>query len=151
AGSGAARARSRRRPDPAPAGRGHGRPFFRSARNPDIRLPADEAAVRLRLSPTRARGGRADPRRRRRVRGRGGLSSPAAVLMRLLVLGGTKFLGRAVVQEALARGHDVTLFNRGRTNPELFPGAEKIRGDRTKDFSALAGRSWDAALDMSTF
>ncbi len=71
--------------------------------------------------------------------------------MRLLVLGGTKFLGRAVVEEALARGHEVTLFNRGRTNPELFPDAEKIRGDRTEDLSFLSGRSWDAALDMSTF
>jgi 2'-hydroxyisoflavone reductase len=71
--------------------------------------------------------------------------------MRLLVLGGTKFLGRAVVEEALARGHDVTLFNRGQTNPELFPDAEQIRGDRTRDLDALAGGSWDAALDMSTF
>ena len=44
--------------------------------------------------------------------------------MRLLVLGGTKFLGRAAVETALARGHEVTLFNRGETNPELFPDAE---------------------------
>jgi len=71
--------------------------------------------------------------------------------MRLLVLGGTKFLGRAVVEAALARGHDVTLFNRGRTNPELFPEVEKIRGDRTQDLNALAGHRWDAALDMATF
>jgi 2'-hydroxyisoflavone reductase len=71
--------------------------------------------------------------------------------MRLLVLGGTKFLGRAVVEEALARGHEVTLFNRGQTNPELFPDVEKIRGDRTEDLSSLAGRGWHAALDMSTF
>jgi 2'-hydroxyisoflavone reductase len=71
--------------------------------------------------------------------------------MRLLVLGGTKFLGRALVEAALARGHEVTLFNRGQTNPELFPDLEKIRGDRTKDLGALAGRSWDAALDMATF
>jgi 2'-hydroxyisoflavone reductase len=71
--------------------------------------------------------------------------------MRLLVLGGTKFLGRPVVETALARGHDVTLFNRGRTNPELFPEAELIRGDREQDLSALRGRSWDAAIDMATF
>ena len=71
--------------------------------------------------------------------------------MRLLVLGGTKFLGRAVVEAALARGHEVTLFNRGQTNPELFPDAEKIRGDRTEDLTPLDGRSWDAVLDMSTF
>jgi 2'-hydroxyisoflavone reductase len=71
--------------------------------------------------------------------------------MRLLVLGGTKFLGRAVVDEALARDHEVTLFNRGQTNPELFPDVEKIRGDRTQDLSAFVGRRWDAAIDMATF
>jgi 2'-hydroxyisoflavone reductase len=71
--------------------------------------------------------------------------------MRLLVLGGTRFLGRATVEAALAGGHDVTLFNRGVTNPELFPEAEKLRGDRTRDLGALAGREWDALLDMATF
>lgn len=71
--------------------------------------------------------------------------------MRLLVLGGTKFLGRGVVETALARGHEVTLFNRGRTNPELFPEAERIRGDREQDLGALRGRRWDAAIDMATF
>ena len=48
--------------------------------------------------------------------------------MKLLVLGGTKFLGRAVVEAALARGHELTLFNRGETNPGLFPDAERLRG-----------------------
>jgi 2'-hydroxyisoflavone reductase len=67
--------------------------------------------------------------------------------MRLLVLGGTKFLGRALVEAALARGHELTLFNRGETNPDLFPGVEHIRGDRAADLSALAGRTWDAAVD----
>ena len=71
--------------------------------------------------------------------------------MKLLVLGGTKFLGRSVVEAALARGHEITLFNRGRTNPHLFPETEKIRGDRARDLDPLRGRSWDAALDMSTF
>ena len=71
--------------------------------------------------------------------------------MRLLVLGGTKFLGRAAVEVALARGHEVTLFNRGETNPELFPEAEKLRGDRTADLSALEGREWDAVLDPSGY
>ncbi len=71
--------------------------------------------------------------------------------MRLLVLGGTKFLGRAAVEVALARGHEVTLFNRGETNPELFPEAEKLRGDRTADLSALDGREWDAVLDPSGY
>ena len=71
--------------------------------------------------------------------------------MRVLVLGGTKFLGRAAVEEALARGHEVTLFNRGETNPELFPEAEKLRGDRTADLDALRGREWDAVLDPSGY
>jgi 2'-hydroxyisoflavone reductase len=71
--------------------------------------------------------------------------------MRLLVLGGTKFLGRAAVEAALARGDEVTLFNRGETNPELFPEAEKIRGDRTGDLSELRGREWDAVLDPSGY
>ncbi len=71
--------------------------------------------------------------------------------MKLLVLGGTKFLGRATVEAALARGHDVTLFNRGQSNPELFPDAEKLRGDRESDLSALEGRAWDAVIDPSGY
>ena len=67
--------------------------------------------------------------------------------MRLLILGGTVFLGRHLVEAALARGHTVTLFNRGQHNPELFPAVEKLRGDRTGDLSALAGRTWDAVID----
>ncbi len=71
--------------------------------------------------------------------------------MKLLVLGGTKFLGRAAVDAALARGHEVTLFNRGETNPELHPQAEKLRGDREHDLSALEGRVWDAVIDPSGY
>ncbi len=71
--------------------------------------------------------------------------------MRLLVLGGTKFLGRAVVEEALARGDEVTLFNRGTTNADLFPDVEKLRGDRDGDLSALEGREWDAVVDPSAY
>jgi 2'-hydroxyisoflavone reductase len=71
--------------------------------------------------------------------------------VRLLVLGGTKFLGRAAVESALERGHQVTLFNRGETNPELFPQAERLRGDRDGDLSALEGREWDAVIDPSGF
>jgi 2'-hydroxyisoflavone reductase len=71
--------------------------------------------------------------------------------LRLLVLGGTKFLGRAAVEEALVRGHEVTLFNRGQTNPELFPEAEKLRGDRDGDLAALGGREWDAVIDPSGY
>jgi 2'-hydroxyisoflavone reductase len=71
--------------------------------------------------------------------------------MKLLVLGGTKFLGRGTVEAALARGHEVTIFNRGQTNPELFPEAEKLHGDRTQDLSALSGRAWDAVVDTSGY
>lgn len=68
--------------------------------------------------------------------------------MDILVIGGTRFLGRHIVDAALASGHRLTLFNRGQTNPELFPEAEKLRGDRTSDLSALQGRHWDAAIDI---
>ncbi len=71
--------------------------------------------------------------------------------MRLLILGGTKFLGRAVAGTALARGHDVTLFTRGQTNADLFPEAEHLHGDRTSDLSALAGRRFDAVVDTSGY
>ena len=71
--------------------------------------------------------------------------------MRLLVIGGTLFLGRAVAEDALARGHELTLFNRGTTNPDLFPEAEHLRGDRKEDLSALAGRTWDAVIDTSGY
>ena len=74
--------------------------------------------------------------------------SPARAL-RMLVLGGTNFIGPHQVEYALARGHEVTLFNRGRTNPHLFPGVEKLVGDRTGDLRALEGRSWDVVVDNS--
>src|SRR5437868_12207374 len=68
--------------------------------------------------------------------------------MKLLILGGTVFLGRHLTEAALARGHDVILFNRGRHNADLFPGVEKLRGDRDGDLTALGGRQWDAAIDV---
>jgi 2'-hydroxyisoflavone reductase len=71
--------------------------------------------------------------------------------MKLLILGGTKFLGRHLVEAALARGHEVTLFNRGQLNPELFPDVEKLRGDRDGGLDALKGRSWDAVVDPSGY
>ncbi len=67
--------------------------------------------------------------------------------MNLLIIGGTRFLGRHLVDSALARGHDVTLFNRGKTNPELFPQIETIIGDREHDIEKLSGRTWDAVID----
>ena len=72
--------------------------------------------------------------------------------MRLLVLGGTSFVGRHVVETALERGHRVTIFNRGRTNPTLFPEVERLRGDRERgDLAALRGRTWYAVVDMSGY
>ncbi|MFK4087398.1 NAD-dependent epimerase/dehydratase family protein [Kribbella sp. NPDC020789] len=70
--------------------------------------------------------------------------------MRLLVLGGTKNLGRHVVEAALRDGHEVTLFNRGTTNPGLFPQVRRIIGERA-DPSALAAGEWDQVIDMSGF
>src|ERR1700726_316357 len=72
-------------------------------------------------------------------------------IMKLLVLGGTVFLGRHIVAAALEREHEVTLFNRGQHNPNLFPTVEKLRGDRSGDLSALEGRQWDAVIDTSGF
>jgi 2'-hydroxyisoflavone reductase len=72
--------------------------------------------------------------------------------MRLLVLGGTGFVGRQIVAGALAGGDEVTLFNRGRTAPDLFPGAGLLRGDRAGDLGALRdGGPWDAAIDVSGY
>jgi 2'-hydroxyisoflavone reductase len=67
--------------------------------------------------------------------------------VKLLILGGTLFVGRSLVEAALARGHEVTLFNRGLSNAGLFPEVEKVRGDRAGDLSALKGRRWDALID----
>ena len=69
--------------------------------------------------------------------------------MKILILGGTAFLGPQIVEAALARKHTVTLFNRGKTRPSLFPDVEKLRGDREKDeYDALKNRQWDAAVDV---
>ena len=72
--------------------------------------------------------------------------------MRILVLGGTAFLGRAHVAEALRRGHHVTTFNRGRTWPDL-PGVEVVRGDRTEeaDLERLRAGRWDVVVDTSGY
>jgi 2'-hydroxyisoflavone reductase len=71
--------------------------------------------------------------------------------MRILVLGGTQFLGRTVVELALERGHDLTLFNRGRTRPNLFPNAEHLVGNRDGDLDAVRGRDFDAVIDTSGY
>jgi 2'-hydroxyisoflavone reductase len=80
--------------------------------------------------------------------------------MNVLVLGGTNFVGRHIVRELLDARHQVALFNRGKTNPDLFPDAEHLVGDRDSDLSALeatvvdraaAGRSFDACVDVSGY
>ncbi len=71
--------------------------------------------------------------------------------LRILILGGTGFLGPHLVENGRARGHTLTLFNRGKTHPELFPEVEKLRGDRDGQLDALKGRSWDAAIDTSGY
>ena len=71
--------------------------------------------------------------------------------MRVLVLGGTQFIGRHVVDALVAQGDDVTLFNRGKTNPGLFAECEHLVGDRNGDLSSLAGREWDATIDPSAY
>ena len=84
---------------------------------------------------------------------------------KILVLGGTNFLGPAFVEAALAKGHEITLFNRGKTNPGLFPNVEKLKGQRRRprpdrpvddknpaqDLKALEGRKWDAVVDPSAY
>ncbi|WP_189048300.1 NAD-dependent epimerase/dehydratase family protein [Aliidongia dinghuensis] len=72
-------------------------------------------------------------------------------MFRLLILGGTQFLGRHLVEAALARHHHVTLFTRGKTNPTLFPQIEHLVGDRAGDLRALTGRRWDAVIDTSGY
>jgi 2'-hydroxyisoflavone reductase len=71
--------------------------------------------------------------------------------VRLLLLGGPKFVGLALIEAALERGHQVTTFNRGQTNPELFPEVEKLQGDRDGELDSLRGGSWDAVVDTSGY
>lgn len=67
--------------------------------------------------------------------------------MKLLIIGGTVFLGRYLVEAALSRGHEVTLFNRGLHNADLFPEVERLRGNRHSNLDALRGRRWDVVID----
>jgi 2'-hydroxyisoflavone reductase len=80
----------------------------------------------------------------RTARGLGGRT------VRVLVLGGTGFIGPYQIRSLLAQGHEVTMFNRGQTNPGLFPELEKLRGDRNGDLESLRGRSWDVVIDNSS-
>jgi 2'-hydroxyisoflavone reductase len=71
--------------------------------------------------------------------------------MKILVIGGTIFVGRHIVEAALQNGHEVTLFNRGRTDSALFNNVERIVGDRSESLDNLAGRSWDIVIDTSGY
>ncbi len=77
--------------------------------------------------------------------------SRAVAPLKVLIIGGTGFLGPHTVRRLQERGHTVTLFNRGRTNPGLFPDVEKLRGDRKTDLTALQGRTWDVVIDPSAY
>jgi 2'-hydroxyisoflavone reductase len=68
--------------------------------------------------------------------------------MRILIIGGTSFVGRHIAQAALDAGHEVTLFHRGRTGAALFPAAVHLTGDRNQDLSALREGEWDATVDV---
>ncbi|WP_338871610.1 SDR family oxidoreductase [Myxococcus stipitatus] len=89
------------------------------------------------------------------AQGQEAANSKASKPLSILILGGTKFLGPALVEFAQARGHTVTLFNRGKTNPGLFPNVEKLQGDRdpnkAEGLKALEGRKWDAVVDTSGY
>ena len=76
---------------------------------------------------------------------------PVAGKKSILILGGTNFLGPHVVEAAKAREHAITLFNRGKTHPGMFPDVEKLHGDRDGHLEALAGRKWDAVVDPSGY
>ncbi|MBD0383074.1 NAD-dependent epimerase/dehydratase family protein [Paenibacillus sedimenti] len=71
--------------------------------------------------------------------------------MKLLILGGTKFLGRAITEAALEQGHDITLFHRGKHDPSAFPQVEHTIGDRESELARLQGRRWDAVIDTSGY
>ena len=80
--------------------------------------------------------------------GRGAFGAEKAKTpLKILILGGTGFLGPHLVERARGRGHTLTLFNRGKTHAELFPELEKLRGDRKDDLKSLKGRKWDACID----
>lgn len=71
--------------------------------------------------------------------------------LRILVLGGTRFIGPHMAEYAIARGHTLTFFNRGKTNADVLPDVERIQGDRNGDLKGLAGRRWDAVIDNSGY
>ena len=85
------------------------------------------------------------------ARGRGATAAGGGAVVKLLTIGGTRFFGRAFVDEAARRGHEVTVFHRGRSEPDEVNGIEHVHGDRHKDLDRLRGRTWDATLDTCAF
>lgn len=73
------------------------------------------------------------------------------VILKILILGGTHFLGSHLIEKLQEHGHEVTLFNRGIGNPSLFPTVEKLQGNRDGDLEAIKGRRWDAVIDTSGY
>jgi 2'-hydroxyisoflavone reductase len=71
--------------------------------------------------------------------------------MKILTIGGTRFFGRAFVEEATRRDHEVSVFHRGESEPEDLPDVEHLHGDRKAGIEILGGRSWDAVLDTCAF
>ncbi len=67
--------------------------------------------------------------------------------MKILLIGGTVFLGRAITDYALANGHEITLFNRGKTRPNVFTDVRQIHGDRDTEFNLIPDEKWDAVID----
>ncbi|MCG8339320.1 MAG: epimerase, partial [Proteobacteria bacterium] len=67
--------------------------------------------------------------------------------MKILIIGGTIFLGKYLTLAAISKGHKVTLFNRGASRSDEWPKVEHIKGDRDKDLDKLKGRQWDAVID----
>lgn len=72
-------------------------------------------------------------------------------MAKILIIGGTRFMGFFATAYALERGHRVTLFNRGKSNPDAFPSAEKLHGDRDANIDLLRGHRWDAVIDTSGY
>jgi nucleoside-diphosphate-sugar epimerase len=71
--------------------------------------------------------------------------------MKLLVIGGTQFVGRAFVEEAARRGDEVTVFHRGASEPADLPDVDHVHGDRDGDLDRLRGRRWDVVLDTCAY
>lgn len=99
-------------------------------------------ALGLGLAPRRLSAREVEPAPKRAV-------ERAAEPLRLLILGGTSFIGPHQVEYAKLRGHGISLFNRGRTNPDLFPNVETLIGDRNGDLASLEGKTWDVCIDNS--